>query len=557
MHNQRPYTVVSDFILRKKGMAFLLIVSGVISNCLLIFLSLSIGTFYEILNERHSVKSRILHQLNIDLPHQQNDFFILFASFLICTFLFQFLFRYGSKKIAMEFSFSIRKRLFSSHIRMKPEVFSQKAIGSYLLRYSGDIKSLQTYVEKGVFQFSGDALFIVLSMSLLFYMNVQATVFVMAGLVIGFLITRRISARTKEIEWERRDLLSAHLSYVHESLSALETIKAWNREYSTIKRFDKKTDRLSALTLKSNFWLSLNYSVPFFMVFLTLMVVLMVHMSSGAAGNNSISFIPYILLLILLFPAAKRLMRISSVWRSGSIALQKVKNVLDAPVENETEAGSYLPREGKIQFHNVSFSYDGDDQILKDLNFTWQPGAINFLQGRGKTSIVKLLIGMSEPSAGTILLDGADIKKYSLRSVRQHIAYLSENTSLHGNTVYKCLHLRSSHNLKEVNECLRMLGFSDQANGDTDLHRNIGQGGRLLSRSDYKKLLLARTLLSKKKIWIIDEQFDDIDETCRQQLFSIFQQAKNKKTIVLDERYKDDVKEKPQMISGWVVNISQ
>lgn len=558
MHNQRPYNIVANYIFRKKVTTFLLILSGTLTNGLVILLSLSIGTFYEMLTDRNSDKSRILHQLNIDLPHQLNDFFILFFFLVICAFLFQFLFRYGSKKIATDFSFSIRKRLFNSHIRMKPAEFSKKPIGSYLLRYSGDIKSLQTYIEKGIFQFSGDALFMGLSIGVLFYMNTQATVYVVGGLLIGFLITRGISTRVRESEKARRDLLSTHLSFVHESFSVLETIKTWNREYPTIKRFEKKTDRLVALTEKSNFWSSINYAVPFLVVFLTLMVVLMAHAGTGIVNSNSTSFVPYVLLLILLFPVAKRLMRISSVWRSGSIAIQKVTKILRSHAENEMQAMNYQPGEGKIQFHEVSFSYEAGEPFLENLNFSWQPGTINFLQGKGKSSIVKLLVGINDPTGGTIFLDGIDIKKFSLRTIRKHIAFLSEKTCLHGNTIFKCLHLRNNnHDLKEVEECLKMLGFSFSQNGNPDLHRNIGDGGRLLSRSDYKKLLLARTILSKKKIWIIDELFDDVDETCRHQLFSIFQQATAQRTIVIDEKYRNDLREKPSLMPVWLINNSQ
>ena len=151
--------LVTSFFQRKKAVVLLLFSCGVLSNCLSIFLSLSIGTYYETLSHHHSNKGRILHLFHISLPHKRHSFFLVFLVLITTTTLLQFLFRFGSQRLALDFSFWLRKKLFRHHVRMKMEEFSKKTIGSYLLRYSGDLRSTQSYVEKGIFQFGSDVFF--------------------------------------------------------------------------------------------------------------------------------------------------------------------------------------------------------------------------------------------------------------------------------------------------------------------------------------------------------------------------------------------------------------
>lgn len=551
MHSRSDSDILMRFILTKKLSSFLLVAFGLISNCLAIFLSLSIGTYYETLSSHHSTKSQILHLFHIRLPHKPAHFFLLFFLLIVLASFFQFMFRYGSQRMGMQFSLSVRKKIFRHQIRMKMADFSKKTIGGYLLRYSGDIKSLQTFTEKGVFQFVSDTLFVGLSLLVLFRINMQASMYIFSGLVSGFFIMRFISSRIKGLEDKRRNMLSSQLSYVHQSFGAVQTIKTSNREYLTIKKFKEKTDILADITLRSYFWKSLNFVLPFFIMFLTLLGVFVSH-PIGFAENQAqgSSFITYILLLLLLFTTAKRVMRVSAIWRSGQIAMKKIAEVLYYPLEDEQSSESYTLIKGKIEFKNVFFSYKGYNDVLENKNFTWQRGEINYLEGKGKTTIARLLLGLYEPTGGSIFIDGVDAKLFSKKSIRQHIAFLSDNSSLTGNTIYKCLHLQKDRQHKEeVQHCLRFLRFSFSRTGEEiNLHTNIGNSARLLSQSDYKKLLIARTLLSKKKILLIDTLLEDVEKNVQQELFSLFRQLKKDQTIIIDSRYKSMFTEMSQQL---------
>lgn len=536
MNKIRLNQLVVDFLRGKKAVTILLIICGVVSNCLAIFLSLSIGTYYETLSHHNSNKGRILHLFHISLPHKRHYFFMVFLLLIIATTVFQFLFRFGSQHIALDFSFWLRKKLFRHHLRMKMDDFAKKSIGSYLLRYSGDLKSAQSYLEKGFFQFGSDVFFIAIGIFVLFQLHMQASVYAVAGFLVGFSLMQYLGLKIKKLDDERTDMLAANLAYIHETLHGLETIKTWNQEFTVIQKFKKRTDDLHRVSLKTNFWKCLHYVLPFTILFLLLLTVFFTHVR--ARGEGGASFIPYILQLLLLFPAIKRTMRVSATWKSGMGGLKKIQSILQQPLEKEDSLPDYIPTEGKIEFRNISFSYDNKKQVLNDVSFTCHSGTINCISYQGKTTIFKLLVGLYEPTKGTIFLDGNNLRNFSLKSIRKHIAFCSDHTILQGNTVFKCLFLKKEkYNHDEVHACLRMLHFSMiNKNGEFELHQNIGRGATLLSESDYQKLKIARTLLSKKQILLFDGIIEHLETEVQQAVTGYLEKLKRDKTIVISKR---------------------
>jgi ABC-type multidrug transport system fused ATPase/permease subunit len=296
--------------------------------------------------------------------------------------------------------------------------------------------------------------------------------------------------------------------------------------------------------------------LPFSILFFTLLTVFLAHIK-GPGEQGGSSFIPYVLLLLLLFPSIKRIMRIPAVWRSGKSGLEKINSMLVLPLEEDV-LQDYEPGEGKIEFKNVSFSYDDNYKVLDDASFTWQPGPINYIDSKGKTTLFKLLIGLYVPTGGEIFIDGNEISKYSKKSLRDHIAFLSEGTGLHGKTIYKCLNIRKGiPSYDDIQDCLRLLRFSMSGkNKEVDLHKYIGPAGRLLSHSDCQKLKIARTLLSKKKILIIDGIIESLDEEAQRAVIFSLEQIKNERTIIISGKPKALIQKKSELAREWSLSNS-
>lgn len=524
--------LISHFFRQRKAVCLALVFCGVLSNCLTIILSLSIGVYYESLGEHASNKGQILRMFHISLPHNHNFFYGVFFLLVLAASLLQFLFRFGSQRIALNFSFQLRKKLFRYHLRAPLEDLSKKSIGSRLLRYSGDLKRVQSYLEKGLFQFGSDVFFIGIGIFVLFRLHLQASLYIIAGLAAGFCLMYLLSLKIKKLENRRTNRFSSDLSYIHDSFHGLETIKAWNREYRFISRFKDKTDSIRNISVRSAFWKSLYHVLPFAILFFLLLVVFFTHTRSPAEGS---SFIPYILLLLLLFPAIKRAMRVSAVWKSGLAALRKIGSLLQLRLENEARPEAYDPSEGKVEFRNVSFSYDGQKEVLSNANFTFNAGKINHLDFKDATTIFKLLTGLYTPATGAILLDGTDLSRFSFKSIRQQVAFCSELMVLQGDTIFQSLFLeKQRRNFDDVHDCLQMLRLSiAKEDGKFDLYARIGQGGKLLSRTDRQKLNVARTILSKKRILLFDGIIEQLEPVVQNSVMAYLENLQHDRTIIV------------------------
>ena len=234
------WKLIYNFSHPKIARAALIVLLGMFSSSITILLSLSIGNYYEILSRHHSNKSMVLSQLHIKLPHDPNTFFIVFALVVMFKMALQFGEKYFSESLALSFTSGLQRKLFRHHVRMNMTDFSKKPVGKYLLRYSGDMTSIRQYISKGIFRFTADCIFILLTLVLLFNIDATITLVIIIALLLSFLFLNFINKKLRQIQSVRRDTLSSNLHFVNEGLKAISTIKIFNREYSTIKKYKGK-----------------------------------------------------------------------------------------------------------------------------------------------------------------------------------------------------------------------------------------------------------------------------------------------------------------------------
>ncbi|WP_143306479.1 ABC transporter transmembrane domain-containing protein [Chitinophaga vietnamensis] len=535
----KHWDIIKSHFKRRVIACFAIVLLGVINSCITVLLSLSIGVYYEMLSQHHSNKSRLLHQLHIELPHHPTIFFPVFGAVIICKLILHFLETYYSEMIALTISLSLQKKLFRHQVRMDTKDFIQKPVGKYLLRYSGDMASIRKYVSKGIFRFISDCIFMLISLAFLLSINTTTTLTTIATLIAGFLLLNSINRKLRHIQSQRRDMLSSNLHFVLGALQALTTVKAYNQEYAVIKSYKRKMEKLEHTSRRFLLLNSFNKAIVPAFLFFSLLLIFIGHMPYTAGQNNpdpARMFIPFIILVILMFPTYKRFLGVSSIWQAGNIAFLKIYSILNLPLEEYGEDKmEYQPVKGIIEFRDVSFSYSDRETILNNLNFQCGPGAINQLHGNYKSTILKLILGIYTPDSGSILFDGSDAKGLLKKSFRHHIAFISDKAPLYGNTISKCLFLKTDAGARQrAVELLRSLHFSnDNSNDIIDLDTGIGENASHLSGSQYKKLLVARALLSDKKIILIDDLPKSFDDKIREKIDVFLDQLKENRTIIV------------------------
>ena len=216
--------------------------------------------------------------------------------------------------------------------------------------------------------------------------------------------------------------------------------------------------------------------------------------------------------------------RLAGLWHELQevfIAVERINDVLDSEPEEDLHQQSrqFLPSlQGHICFEQVTFRYhpDSDVNVLENINFEVKPGQTVALVGRsgsGKTTIAKLILGLYPPTEGKVLIDGQDVTSLALRSLRQQIGVVDQDTFLFGNTIRANISLgHPEASLEEIIEAARQAGadsFIKQLPMGYETH--IGEGGGLLSGGQRQRIAIARALLDNPPLLIFDEATSHLD----------------------------------------------
>ncbi|MFN9617984.1 MAG: peptidase domain-containing ABC transporter [Dolichospermum sp.] len=229
------------------------------------------------------------------------------------------------------------------------------------------------------------------------------------------------------------------------------------------------------------------------------------------------------------------------------IAVERINDVLDTEPEEDLQNQSRQnlpPIQGHIRFENVTFRYhpESDINILENLSFEIKPGQMVALVGRsgsGKTTISKLVIGLYPPTDGKVLIDGQDITSLSLRSFRQQIGVVDQDTFLFGGTIRENISLgHPGIALSEVIAAAKMAGADEFIKKlPMGYESQIGEGGGLLSGGQRQRIAIARALLGNPKLLVLDEATSHLDtesERIIQQNFNTI--LKGKTTLIIAHR---------------------
>lgn len=203
------------------------------------------------------------------------------------------------------------------------------------------------------------------------------------------------------------------------------------------------------------------------------------------------------------------------------IAVERINDVLDAEPEEDLQyqARQNLPEvRGHIRFDNVTFRYhpESDTNVLENLSFEVQNGQMVALVGRsgsGKTTISKLVLGLYPPTDGKVLVDGQDITSISLRSLRQQVGVVDQDTFLFGSTIRENISLaHPGATLAEVIEAAKLAGADEFIKKlPMGYETQIGEGGGLLSGGQRQRIAIARALLGNPKLLVLDEATSHLD----------------------------------------------
>lgn len=457
-------------------------------------------------------------------------------------FFFQ---RYLIELAAQKAIFDLRNRLYRHLHELSFSYYDRAQTGALMSRMVGDVETLRHFFGQGLVFLSANILQIAAVAVALGYLNWRLALASFISAPALFWAVVQMSQKVRPAFWEIQQQMAALTSVLQENITGIRTVKAFAREDLEIAKFDRESRLYREKSLEaarlSAFYLPLMTFLSSFGLTAVLWYGGIMIIRGEMTPGGLLAFNAY--LLILMQPVRMLGFLISLANRAAASA-GRVTEILDTPAAVTDRPGCRPlgPVRGEIRFDNVSFSYDGLTMILEGISLAIRPGekvAIVGPTGSGKTSLVNLVPRFYDPTAGTVLIDGKNIREVTLESLRRQIGVVSQDTFLFSATLRENISYgRPNAPLPEVIRSAKTAQIHDFIASLPDGYDTlIGERGTGLSGGQKQRVAIARALLVGARIMIMDESTSSVDVRTEELLRQAFVRAMEGRTsLVIAQR---------------------
>ncbi|MCI7796899.1 MAG: ABC transporter ATP-binding protein/permease [Lachnospiraceae bacterium] len=457
---------------------------------------------------------------------------------------------YFSAKASICFTSDLRRDVFAKVQRFSFENIDNFSTGSLVTRLTNDIQQVQNVMMMALRMALRAPGMFVGALIMAFAINGKlALVFLIVIPVLLLLIVLILKTAFPRFEIMQKKLDRLN-SGIQESLTNVRVVKSFVREYHEIKKFAGLNEDLKESSLSAMKIVIASMPVMMFAMNVTTLAIVWYGGNMIIAGNMQVgdltAFTTYIVQILM------SLMMLSMVFLQSSRAsasLKRINEVMDTEIDLNDDTASRKDKkveEGRVEFKDVSFGYGREngesDKVLEHISFTAEPGqtiGIIGSTGSGKTSLVQLIPRLYDVSEGQVLVDGVDVREYSLKNLRNGVGMVLQKNVLFSGTVEENLRWGDEdapmEELVEASESAQAHGFvSSFAEG---YNTELGQGGSNVSGGQKQRLCIARALLKKPKILILDDSTSAVDTATEAKIRESFgKELKDTTKIIIAQR---------------------
>ncbi len=466
----------------------------------------------------------ILIQLHLDNFFLKTDMEMLrlLPFVIILLFLLKGIFNYGQSYlmnfVGLKIIADLREKLYNHLQTLSLSFFTKTPTGILISRITNDVNLLQASVSSTITGLLKDAFTIVFLVGVVFYRDWKLAIIAFVIFPLAIIPIKEFGKRMRKFARKGQQRLGSLTTLLHETITGNRIVKAFNMEDYEKRRFAEENDRLFKTILKRAKVRALNPPLMELLGGIAAAIIIWVGGYSVIRGDLSPgAFFSFLAALFMLYAPIRDLSKVNLEIQEGMAGATRVFELLDTTTEiKEIEGAVPLPPiSKKIDFQKVSFKYE-EETVLKDISFQVKMGeviALVGMSGAGKTSLVNLLPRFYDVEKGQILIDDHDIRKVTLKSIRDQIGLVTQQTilfndSVRNNIVYgspKC----SDQELIEAAKAANAHEFIQKLPHGYDT--TIGEQGVKLSGGERQRISIARALLKNAPILILDEATSSLD----------------------------------------------
>lgn len=440
---------------------------------------------------------------------------------------------------------ALRQRLFAHILELNLSFFHSHPVGRLVTRVTNDIQNMYEMFTSVIVTLFNEGVRIVGILAILLWMNWRLALLLSITYPVMALITFWFGRLSRNAFRQIRTHLAGINAFIQESVSGISIIQLFLREKDTLARFGDLSQKYCNAAF---------YQIRIFGIFVPLIevmnsvsIALIIWYGGGEIIRNNMTIgilTAYISYMRLFFQPLRELSQKYSIVQSAMASAERIFQILETRDILPSASLPVIPPrfEGAISFRKVSFGYDPERLVLKNLSFQVAPGetlAIVGATGSGKTTIINLLERFYDPDEGQIQLDGVDLRRLDLHWLREQIGLVMQDVFIVPGTVRENILLDRMLSEEEVQRIVELSQLSVLTKGLPEgLETRIGEGGMDLSAGQRQLLAFARVLARDPRILILDEATANVDTETEMHVERAIQSAlANRTSIVIAHRF--------------------
>ncbi|HPD45431.1 MAG TPA: ABC transporter ATP-binding protein [Anaerohalosphaeraceae bacterium] len=415
--------------------------------------------------------------------------------------------------------FDLRCDLYYRILRMSASFFSRNKTGAIITRLISDVQLAQNLIGTALTNIWMDGVAVIAVLVFLFRIDVWTTLVALSTFPLYLFFFRRFSTEIRTVSRQVQEELSVMSSNAHERISGNVVVRAFTRERTERRRFNAESERLFSTNMRRIRVQSLNQAVTGTLMGLSPLVVIAFGGWRVVRGDISVGdLMAATMYLAPLYLPLQRFSELNIVFANGMAALDRIYEIMDEKPEirSAPNAVELTRARGRVEFDHVSFGYGGGRLVLHDVTFVAEPGekvALVGASGSGKTTLVSLIPRFYDVSAGAIRVDGWDVRRLRVRSLRQHVSMVLQDPILFSGTIRENILYGNPEAddaaVEAAAEAANALEFISRLPNGFDTE--VGERGAFLSGGQRQRITIARAFLKDPRILIFDEATSSLD----------------------------------------------
>lgn len=433
--------------------------------------------------------------------------------------LFLYLSMYVLTPIRNRIINDMREDMFQKILQLPVGFFNEQRKGDIMSKLTNDLQDVEYSTISFLETFFREPIIIILYLSAMVSLSPQLSLFLLIFLPVSGLIIGRVGRSLKRVSGIVQEKLGDILSTIEETLGGMRVVKAFNAEEQQLKKFRNENKLLFEIKNKANRRRDLASPVSETLGLLAVCCVLFYGGRLVLTENflNGPDFLAYIAIFTQIINPLKSLTTASYNIRKGAASVQRIQELITVDdsikeIDNPVRINSFKE---KIEFRNVSFAYQ-DITILKNVNLVLEKGktvALVGSSGSGKSTLADLVPRFHDVSAGEVLIDGINIKNYSIKDLRSIMGIVTQEPILFNDSIAANIALGNDHVVVEQIEQAAKIANAHHfiISKENGYNSNVGDRGSKLSGGEKQRLTIARAVLKNPPILILDEATSSLD----------------------------------------------